>query len=230
VKFLKVNANVVNHLGMIRSEIDILKNITPHPNIVRFLGTHDYGEFILLFTELCQAITLEDQLELTGRIPERMLVNHLVEISRGLAHLHTSLIIHRDVKPSNIFFNADGNAVIGDFGMATRLSFRDQRRTKCCGTPAYIAPEMVASKSYSFPVDIWALGVMTYYLLVGDIPFFSDTVSDTYACIENGEYQRLSHEYSADIRRVVHTQLLVVDEQSRATAEDLADTFEKMKC
>lgn len=89
----------------------------------------------------------------------------------GVAYLHDNLIIHRDLKLGNVFLDKHMVCKIGDFGLATKLKDKDERKDTVCGTPNYIAPEMLHRQKHSFEVDIWALGCILYTLLVGQPPF-----------------------------------------------------------
>lgn len=90
-------------------------------------------------------------------------------------------IIHRDLKLGNLFLSDKLQIKIGDFGLATKLSFNGERKKTKCGTPNYIAPQILDdSKTHSYEVDIWSTGVIAYTLLVGRPPFDSNDVKNTY--------------------------------------------------
>jgi len=89
----------------------------------------------------------------------------------GLAHCHCRSVLHRDIKLDNILLDADGEIKICDFGVS-RVIQKDQNITEQCGTPAYIAPEIISDGGYSgFSADIWSLGVLLYAMLCGTVPF-----------------------------------------------------------
>ena len=77
---------------------------------------------------------------------------------------------------------------IGDFGLATKVDFEGERKRTLCGTPNYIAPEVLGKKGHSYEVDVWSLGCILYTLLVGRPPFETQTLKDTYARIKRNEY------------------------------------------
>ena len=86
--------------------------------------------------------------------------------------MHQFNVIHRDLKLGNLFLSDKMEIKIGDFGLATRLEYEGERKRTICGTPNYIAPEILEGKSgHSFEVDIWAVGVIIYTLLIGKPPF-----------------------------------------------------------
>lgn len=107
-----------------------------------------------------------------------------MQLIDGLQYLHAENIIHRDLKLGNVFINHHMELKIGDFGLSTRLKNLREKRYTTCGTPNYIAPEILAEVGHSFEVDIWALGVMIYTLLVGRPTFECESVEDTYAKIK----------------------------------------------
>lgn len=98
---------------------------------------------------------------------------YLRQLTHGLDYLHGRGIVHRDIKLGNIFLTSRMQVKIGDFGLSTRLENHRQRRFTTCGTPNYIAPEILAESGHGFEVDLWALGIILYALLVGKPPFES---------------------------------------------------------
>jgi len=86
--------------------------------------------------------------------------------------LHFNKVIHRDLKLGNLFLNDKMEIKLGDFGLATKLDYDDQKKKTICGTPNYIAPEILEDKTgHSYEVDIWSLGVIIYTLLIGKPPY-----------------------------------------------------------
>ena len=86
------------------------------------------------------------------------------------------------------FYGISLQIKLGDFGLATRVDFDGERKRTLCGTPNYIAPEVLCKKGHSFEVDIWSVGCILYTLLVGKPPFETQTLKDTYAKIKKNEY------------------------------------------
>ena len=90
----------------------------------------------------------------------------------ALQYLHSHRVIHRDLKLGNLFLNDKMEIKVGDFGLATKLDFDGERKRTICGTPNYIAPEVLEGKTgHSYEVDIWSLGVLLHILLTGTMPF-----------------------------------------------------------
>jgi serine/threonine protein kinase len=114
---------------------------------------------------------------------------YIAQIVNGLKYLHDHLIIHRDLKLGNLFLDSQMRVKIGDFGLATKLSTREEKRRTICGTPNYIAPEILEGKEgHSFEVDVWSTGVILYTLLIGKPPFETKDVKTTYKRILANSY------------------------------------------
>mmetsp|Transcript_21031 Transcript_21031/g.18659 ORF Transcript_21031/g.18659 Transcript_21031/m.18659 type:complete len:118 (+) Transcript_21031:428-781(+) len=107
----------------------------------------------------------------------------------ALKYLHAHKVIHRDLKLGNLFVDDKMEIKIGDFGLATKLEFEGDRKRTICGTPNYIAPEILEGKTgHSYEVDIWSLGVIIYTLLIGKPPFETSDVKTTYKKIRLNSY------------------------------------------
>lgn len=114
---------------------------------------------------------------------------YIAQIVNGLKYLHDNLIIHRDLKLGNLFLDSQMRVKIGDFGLATKLLTREEKRRTICGTPNYIAPEILEGKEgHSFEVDVWSTGVILYTLLIGKPPFETKDVKTTYKRILANSY------------------------------------------
>ena len=93
----------------------------------------------------------------------------LRQIARGIYHLHSCGIVHRDIKPENILLTRDGHVKLVDFGLSKRVV---DRTFTFCGTPDYMAPEIVQNLGHNKAVDYWALGCLLFEILVGEAPFY----------------------------------------------------------
>ena len=108
--------------------------------------------------------------------------------------MHKNRVIHRDLKLGNLFLSEKMEIKIGDFGLATKIDFEGERKRTICGTPNYIAPEILEGKTgHSYEVDIWSLGVILYTLIIGKPPFETNDVKTTYRRIRMNAYSFPEH-------------------------------------
>ncbi|CAH1102322.1 unnamed protein product [Psylliodes chrysocephalus] len=114
---------------------------------------------------------------------------YMKQIISGVHYLHHNRIIHRDLKLGNLFLNDDLIVKIGDFGLSAKIEYEGERRKTLCGTPNYVAPEILTNKGHSFEVDIWSLGCIMYALLIGKSPFEASSLEETYNRITKCEYR-----------------------------------------
>ncbi len=137
-----------------------------HPNIVSIfdVGRSEHGPYLVL--ELLQGKTLEKSL-VQGALPVREVLRIAVELAKGLAHAHAQGVVHRDLKPGNVFLCEDRQVKVLDFGMAYAFG----RRKVQGGTPAYMAPEQCEGAPEDERTDVFALGVILYEMLTGKLPF-----------------------------------------------------------
>lgn len=123
-----------------------------------------------------------------GRIPEDKAWVFFKNIVIGLAHIHCWSVLHRDIKLDNILLDTDGGVKLCDFGVSKILK-KDQIVKEQCGTPAYIAPEIISEDGYKgFGVDVWSLGVLLYAMLCGTVPFKASNMKDLHVLITKGEF------------------------------------------
>ena len=116
-------------------------------------------------------------------------IRYLVkQIAQACDYLHSLKIIHRDLKLGNLFLNDNMELKVGDFGLATKVQTSGERKLTLCGTPNYIAPEVLLKKGHSYEVDIWSLGCIVYTLIVGKPPFETNDLKDTYKRIRYNNY------------------------------------------
>lgn len=145
----------------------------------------------------------------------------LVQIIGAVKFMHGMGVIHRDLKLGNIFLDAHMNIKIGDFGLAALLYSKSERKKTICGTPNYIAPEVLygRDKGHSYEVDIWSIGIILYVMLVGKPPFQSRSVETIYERIKMNDYEIPSKaKVSAEAQDLIKS-LLTTDPNSRPTLD-----------
>ena len=145
-----------------------------------------------------------------------------MQIIASLKYLHAHRIIHRDLKLGNLFLNADMEVKLGDFGLAAKLDFDGERKRTICGTPNYIAPEVLEGRSgHSYEVDIWSLGVIIYTLIIGKPPFETNDVKATYRRIKQNSYQFPDHVQISPAAKDLISSILTSDPSSRPVLDDI---------
>ena len=189
-----------------------------HTNILRPEHYDVYGSRPFLVMPLCRG-SVEGQ---AGGMSEPELWHFIRDVSSGLAYLHGHEILHRDIKPDNILINSDGDYVISDFGISTRMrsTMRQNKDADISGTIAYMAPEMfTSSPSAVKATDIWALGATLYELMAGELLFFGQ---GGVVQLKGAELPESPDSYSQDLRDTVAS-CLNMDTWSRPTASELAE-------
>uniref|UniRef100_A0A183BZ25 Serine/threonine-protein kinase PLK n=1 Tax=Globodera pallida TaxID=36090 RepID=A0A183BZ25_GLOPA len=159
-----------------------------HPHVVKMEGFFEDEDNVYILLELCSRRSLMELHRRRKAVTEPEARYFTFQIVEACKYLHAKKIIHRDLKLGNLFLNADMQVKIGDFGLATIVDFDGERKKTLCGTPNYIAPEMLDKKGHSYEVDIWAIGCILYTLLVGKPPFETETLKDTYNRIKANQY------------------------------------------
>lgn len=169
-------------------EITIHKSLH-HKNIVQFYSFFDDPQNVYIILELCKKRSMMELHKRRKIITDFECRYYIFQILDGLKYLHDRKIIHRDLKLGNLFLNDDLMVKIGDFGLATTISYDGERKKTICGTPNYIAPEILNKKGHSYEVDIWSVGCVMYTLLAGKPPFETKTLKETYGRIRKCEYK-----------------------------------------
>lgn len=167
-------------------EINIHRSLN-HKHIVKFYSFFEDSNFVYIILELCAKRSLMEMQKRRKKITEEELRYYVRQITLACLYLHESKIVHRDLKLGNLFLNDDMQVKVGDFGLATKLNSGEQRKT-LCGTPNYIAPEVLLESGHGFEVDVWSLGCIVFTMTVGKPPFETDDLKNTYRKIKRNEY------------------------------------------
>jgi polo-like kinase 1 len=146
----------------------------------------------------------------------------MLQIISALKYLHSHRVIHRDIKLGNLFISSKMEIKVGDFGLATKLDFDGEKKRTICGTPNYIAPEVIEGKvGHSYEVDIWSLGVVIYTLIIGKPPFETSNVKKTYSRIKNNSYSFPDHVPISDAAKDLIKKILIKDPKKRLLLDDI---------
>ncbi|XP_056265513.1 serine/threonine-protein kinase PLK1 [Pseudoliparis swirei] len=202
------------------SEIAIHKSLN-HANVVGFQGFFEDDDFVFVVLEICRRRSLLELHKRRKAVTEPEARYYMTQLLKGVRYLHSNKVIHRDLKLGNIFLNDDMEVKIGDFGLATKIEFDGERKKTLCGTPNYIAPEVLCKKGHSYEVDVWSLGCILYTLLVGKPPFETSCLKETYNRIKKNNYTipwHINPLATSLIKRMLHA-----DPAQRPTVTELQE-------
>ncbi|CCH58004.1 hypothetical protein TBLA_0A02030 [Henningerozyma blattae CBS 6284] len=158
--------------------------LVEHPFIIRLWGTFQDSRNLFMVMDYIEGGELFSLLRKSQRFPNPVAKFYAAEVVLALEYLHANNIIYRDLKPENILLDRNGHIKVADFGFAKEVS---SVTWTLCGTPDYIAPEVIATKPYNKSVDWWSLGVLIYEMLAGYTPFYDVTPMKTYEKILQGK-------------------------------------------
>ena len=165
------------NMDKILYEINLMKKLN-HPNITKILETFEDEKFYFIIMEYINGGNLFSYVKKRRKLSEKVAKFLFKQIILGIKHIHSQLIVHRDIKLENILIDMNNTVKICDFGIGIILSSENQVLHGHCGTPMYIAPEIILSNKeigyQGFPVDIWSAGIALYIMLSGKLPFNID--------------------------------------------------------
>lgn len=172
----------------LENEINVLRRIK-HENVVGLEDFYESQTHYYLVMQLVSGGELFDHILDKGVYTEKDASKVINQVLQAVSYLHENSIVHRDLKPENLlYYSTDENAkiMISDFGLSKTLEHGVM--STACGTPGYVAPEVLAQKPYSKAVDCWSIGVITYILLCGYPPFFEENERRLFSKIIRAEY------------------------------------------
>ncbi|XP_069864715.1 inactive serine/threonine-protein kinase PLK5 [Dipodomys merriami] len=169
--------------------------------------------------EYCSRQSLAHVLKARQTLTEPEVRYYLRGLISGLRYMHQRRIVHRDLKLSNFFLNKNMEVKIGDLGLAAKVGPGGHCHRVLCGTPNFLAPEVVSRKGHSCQSDIWALGCIMYTVLTGTPPFTGTPLSEMYQNIRDGHYPEPAH-LSPNARRLI-ARLLAPDPAERPSLDHL---------
>ncbi|CAG8585799.1 23685_t:CDS:2 [Cetraspora pellucida] len=197
---------------MLTTELDVLKQVN-HPHLVTLHELVETKDDVYIITDLANGGELYSQLEQRGNYTEK-----------DAAHLIEQIL--EDLKPENLLFSdatsPNPKLMITDFGLSKILKHHDDVLMTACGTPGYVAPEVLSQKGYSKPCDIWSLGVILYTILCGYTPFWGHDQTALFNCILKGSYE-FDEDYWDDISNEAKdliNKMLTYNPDERITAHD----------
>jgi serine/threonine protein kinase len=199
-----------------------------HPNILTLVDYFETMNNLYLVTDLALGGELFDRICVKGSYCESEAAHLIRQVISAVAYLHDHGIVHRDLKAENLLFRTpadDSDLVIADFALSRVLTEddNDELLTTTCGTPAYMAPEIFQKTGHGKPVDMWAVGVITYFLLCGYTPFDRESNLEEMQAILEADYSFTPTKYWEDVSSNAKdfiTRCLTVDPKQRITAHE----------
>lgn len=165
-----------------------------HSNVIRIFEVLETLSHIYIVMEYAPAGELFHKILNDGKFSESLTRKYFAQILSAVSHMHDYNIIHRDIKAENVFLSSNGTVKLGDLGFSTVISSPDQHLNTFCGSPPYAAPELFKDDYYLGRfVDIWALGVLLYFMVTGAMPFRADTVGKLKRKILDGTFHVPEH-------------------------------------
>ena len=228
IKIMKKSTMDSSDLELVRTEIEILK-ICQHPNIIRLYNVFENADYLYIIMEYCYGGDLFSYLENRHfRLSEKRASTIIHQMATAVYYMHSFGVVHRDLKPENVLMTStdeDSDIRILDFGLSKILGPYE----KCdepYGTLTYCAPEIIIDEPYAKPVDLWSLGVMTYLMVSGKLPFNSEdeneiarqVVYDEPNYTRNPVWKTISPECLDFIKR-----LLEKDQNKRMTIKEVLE-------
>ncbi|XP_078409705.1 serine/threonine-protein kinase 33-like [Cetorhinus maximus] len=220
---------------MLEREIAILKMVN-HEHIIKLAEVYETTKKVYLVIEFCELGELKGILEEKGNFTESETKQIISSLASAIFYLHKNDIIHRDLKLENILVksndDADDNGMklnikVTDFGLSVLKDGAgvgsESMLQDACGTPLYMAPEIINNYDYSQQCDLWSIGIIMYILLCGQAPFTATTSEKLYEEIKKGDlnFSHSSLKSISESARCVLKGLLIVDPAHRMTASEL---------
>jgi len=204
----------------VKTEKKLLEQIQ-HPFIVNLMGAFTDSRNLYLMMEYIIGGEFFSHLRKAGRFPNDTSKFYAAQVTMVFEYLHGMNILYRDLKPENLLLDKQGHCKVTDFGFAKKV---DYRTWTLCGTPEYLAPEIILSKGHGKAVDWWALGILTYEMLAGYPPFYDEDPLGIYQHILEGKIKFPWHfdRHSKDlIKRLLTADLTKRLGNLKAGADDI---------
>ncbi|CAN6442376.1 unnamed protein product [Victoria cruziana] len=214
-------SSILKHkmVDQIKREISIMK-LVRHPNIVRLHEVLASQTKIYIILEFITGGELFDKIVHQGRLSERESRRYFQQIIDAVEYCHKKGVYHRDLKPENLLLDSQGNLKISDFGLSALRRQGVELLHTTCGTPNYVAPEVLSHKGYDgSAADVWSCGVILYVLMAGYLPFNETDLPTLYKKINAAEFSCPSW-FSSEATALIQ-KILDPDPDTRIRIEDI---------
>eukprot|EP01087_Luapelamoeba_hula_P012824 TRINITY_DN361_c0_g1_i1.p1 TRINITY_DN361_c0_g1~~TRINITY_DN361_c0_g1_i1.p1 ORF type:complete len:351 (-),score=82.96 TRINITY_DN361_c0_g1_i1:244-1296(-) len=224
VKCIKKEMVEGEDIKLLRREVQIMKRLD-HPNILKLYEVYEDDVQFFLVMELVKGKELFDKIVERGMYSERDASNIIYQVVSAVDYLHENGIAHRDLKPENLLSaGEEENEIvkIADFGFSKSFAGEDaEKLMTSCGSPGYVAPEILTAESYDKSVDMWSVGVIIYILLSGYPPFYADSAPALFKKIMDVKYDFDDSVWDdiSDSAKDLIRNLLVKEPNNRFTAK-----------
>lgn len=220
IKIIKFeNSNKIENLIRFQNEARFSAAFN-HPNIVKIYDYGEHNNLPYIVNEYMKSQTLRDVLDYKKNLGLNETCQIMLQLCDAVIEVHSKNIIHRDIKPQNIYYFSDGTVKLSDFGISVLLNspLNVNENKKVMGTVQYLAPELVYGKKCSFQSDIYAMGITMFELLTGQVPFDASKVSDI-------AYMQVNDDMPS-VLTIIPTLPKEVDRiVQKATAKDVQDRY-----
>ncbi|CAD8121453.1 unnamed protein product [Paramecium sonneborni] len=203
---------------IVQNERDIMvhlaNNNNTHPNLCKLLCAFETKNWVCFAIEYCPGGELFQQLKRVKKMDEQQAKFYFSQVCIAIHHLHENKIIYRDIKPENILIDLEGHIKLADFGLAKPNAQDDKMAYSFCGSPEYMAPEMLLKLGHNYQIDHYCLGALLYELLTGLPPYYSSNPEQIYQNILQHDLPLSKQNLSTDAKDLI-SKLLQKDIQNR---------------
>ena len=229
IKKILLKSAKENEINEIKKEAKILSELKSE-NIVKYYDSFSDNDSFNIIMEYCDGLDLRkfinEHRSANDLIKKNIIMHIIFGICLGLKEIHQHNLIHRDLKPDNIFLNADLTVKIGDFGISKKLQNANDYAKTQTGTMLYMAPEIINGEKYNNKVDMWALGCIIHELCTLNFCFQSKSIHGLIEKIINVEHGKIDKNYGEDLQKLIDS-LLNKDYKKRPSVDEVSITIDK---